>query len=588
MSRKFLASVLTLAVAGLIGGCGGGSDLVLPDEGTPTSIVVVRGDQQSAAVGAALPDSVVVRVTDTKGRPVLGQQVVFAVSGAGGSVSPDTVSTNANGLAAVRWVLGAAAGAQTLTARVIGPNVPQGLSATASAAAASGGAAAIAAVKGANQTATAGSLLPDSLVVRVTDANGNPVAGIDVSWSATGGGSVSAPTVATGADGRAGVLRTLGATAGPQATTASVGSIAGSPVTFAATATVGAAGRLTITTAPSSSAASGAPFDQQPQLQLRDANGNTVKQAGVAVSATIASGPGGTLVGSSTTATDANGLATFSGLGISGPGGTYTLNFGGAGLSGVSSGQIAIGAGAVAQLSIITQPSSSVQSGSAFPQQPVVQLLDANGNTVGVPGVPVTATIASGGGTLGGNATVTTDASGRATFTNLSISGSAGTRTLAFLAGSAVTTSAAIQVSAAPPQTVSASRSTVVATPATIVAGGAQSTITVTALDASGAPVSGAAVTLNVSGAGGSTVSSPAATDANGRTTAILSSTATGAKTVAATAGGVTITQTATVTVTAGAPSASGSTITAAPTSVSPGQASTITVRVVDANGNPV
>jgi Ca2+-transporting ATPase len=44
----------------------------------------------------------------------------------------------------------------------------------------------------------------------------------------------------------------------------------------------------------------------------------------------------------------------------------------------------------------------------------------------------VTAAIASGGGTLGGSATAATNASGIATFTNLSINGTAGARTLTF------------------------------------------------------------------------------------------------------------------------------------------------------------
>jgi hypothetical protein len=56
-----------------------------------------------------------------------------------------------------------------------------------------------------------------------------------------------------------------------------------------------------------------------------------------------------------------------------------------------------------------------------FPQQPVVQLRDASNIAVAQAGVVVTATIESGGGTLGGTRTATTNASGVATFTNLSI-----------------------------------------------------------------------------------------------------------------------------------------------------------------------
>jgi len=47
---------------------------------------------------------------------------------------------------------------------------------------------------------------------------------------------------------------------------------------------------------------------------------------------------------------------------------------------------------------------------------------------------PVTATIASGGGTLGGTVSINTNASGAALFTNLSISGTAGPHALGFSA----------------------------------------------------------------------------------------------------------------------------------------------------------
>src|SRR5205814_6666523 len=53
------------------------------------------------------------------------------------------------------------------------------------------------------------------------------------------------------------------------------------------TITAGAATQVSITTQPSSSAQSGAAFAQQPVVQLRDASGNPVSQAGVTVTAAI-------------------------------------------------------------------------------------------------------------------------------------------------------------------------------------------------------------------------------------------------------------------------------------------------------------
>src|SRR5439155_11556 len=83
---------------------------------------------------------------------------------------------------------------------------------------------------------------------------------------------------------------------------------------------------------------------------------------------------------------------------------------------------------------LTTEPSATAQSGVAFAQQPVVQLRDGAGNPVSESGMTVTAAIATGGGTLGGTLTAATTGSGLASFTNLSITGAAGDRTLGFSA----------------------------------------------------------------------------------------------------------------------------------------------------------
>src|SRR5439155_456456 len=89
---------------------------------------------------------------------------------------------------------------------------------------------------------------------------------------------------------------------------------AGSPVTFSATATAGAAAQLTITTPPSATATSGAPFNQQPVLQERERVVYGVGGAGVAGTALIASGPAVAPRSKSTGTTLESGPATCSGL----------------------------------------------------------------------------------------------------------------------------------------------------------------------------------------------------------------------------------------------------------------------------------
>ena len=111
------------------------------------------------------------------------------------------------------------------------------------------------------------------------------------------------------------------------------------------------------------------------------------------------------------------------------PGGPVTVT---ATIEGVEgSAQITVLAVA-GQLSVSRQPSGTVQSGLLFPTQPAVLAKDSHGSPVG--GVVVTVAIASGGGTLNGPLTAVSAANGTATFSNLSITGLAGTRRLSFSA----------------------------------------------------------------------------------------------------------------------------------------------------------
>ena len=208
-----------------------------------------------------------------------------------------------------------------------------------------------------------------------------------------------------------------------------------------------AASRLSLSTQPPSSAQSGVVFTQQPVVQLVDSAGNAVSQSGVTVTTTIASG-GGTLGGTASRATDSTGKAVFSDLSITGTVGTHTLGFSSGSLTSAVSNAINLTPGPATHLAITTQPSATAQSGTPFPQQPVVQLLDGASNSVSQSGVSVTAAVASGGGTLSGTTTISTGTNGAATFTDLAITGS-GAQTLQFTsAGLTGATSASVTVSA--------------------------------------------------------------------------------------------------------------------------------------------
>lgn len=84
-----------------------------------SAVQLVSGNNQSAATGALLADSVVVRVRATDNLPMSGVAVTFAANN-GGSVAPAAGVTDANGLVATAWTLGAGAGAQTATATATG------------------------------------------------------------------------------------------------------------------------------------------------------------------------------------------------------------------------------------------------------------------------------------------------------------------------------------------------------------------------------------------------------------------------------------------------------------------------------------
>ncbi|HEU4453730.1 MAG TPA: Ig-like domain-containing protein [Longimicrobium sp.] len=180
----------------------------------PAAVEIVSPNPQAGTAGAPLPAPVAVRVVDDRDRPVAGQAVSFVVTGGGGSVSVPTVTTDAEGLAQVTWTLGTStAAAQTLEARVAnGANTfTAAFTATISAAAP----ATVTAFPTGDtvRVGTPGAPISDSLAVLVRDAFGNPVPGVQVTWTAaTGGGTLGSPTT-TDAAGVARSRWTLGSSA---------------------------------------------------------------------------------------------------------------------------------------------------------------------------------------------------------------------------------------------------------------------------------------------------------------------------------------------------------------------------------------
>jgi hypothetical protein len=301
---------------------------------------------------------------------------------------------------------------------------------------------------GDDQVAPINDPLPAPLVVVVTDEAGDPVEGVSVQWDAHDAGDVSPKVVETDADGRASSIRMLGATPGQQVTSASVAGLQGSPVNFTATAIDGLTPTLAVSTQPSPAAQSGVALAVQPVVQLKDGVGADLPKSGVTVTAAL-TGATGTLGGDLTRTTDATGAASFADLAVTGAGGSYTITFTAPGYVQVTSAPIALGA-APSTIAITNNPPTSALTGEVFDPavQPEVQVKDGTGQPAA--GVEVTASISSGGGTLEGTTTATTDASGLARFGDLGISGT-GAQALRFAIEADTVTAAPVSLSALPP-----------------------------------------------------------------------------------------------------------------------------------------
>jgi Domain of unknown function (DUF4082)/Bacterial Ig-like domain (group 1) len=74
---------------------------------TGSSIIKVSGNNQTGTVGTALSNPLIVQVKDSTGNPQSGVTVNFAVTSGGGSVSPTSAVTAANGQASTVLTLGA-------------------------------------------------------------------------------------------------------------------------------------------------------------------------------------------------------------------------------------------------------------------------------------------------------------------------------------------------------------------------------------------------------------------------------------------------------------------------------------------------
>ena len=274
-------------------------------------------------------------------------------------------------------------------------------------------------------------------VLHFEDSSANVIAasGTDVIVTSSSQGLSGATTVATNKKGIAGFTdlaltqagaTTLTFTSGELSTTTEVTVVAGDYTT------------VKITTEASQGATNNTAFSQSSVVQLIDANNNNVTTAGITVTATITQFPTGasdtnsTLL-ISTATTDAQGVATFTGLGIKGLIGTYKLGFTPTnGVTQASEKTTTLSAGMATQLTVRTAAADPVGDDAAgtwsLTQFPVIGLRDISNNPVTTSGVTVTAKVDNQTQTYAAS----TNAEGEATIQLIFSGDSAGKRTIRY------------------------------------------------------------------------------------------------------------------------------------------------------------
>jgi hypothetical protein len=375
----------------------------------PASRLVFSSQPGNAVAGAAISPSIVVTAKDTANNTASTFNGTVALNlanaPAGASLGGTKVVSAVDGIATFSAVTLAMAGAGYSLVASSGSLLPDTSKRfTVSA----GGVAHFVAVGGNNQSGPVDAPLPVPISVMVTDASGNPVRGVAVTWAASaGGGSVSPGDPHTDGFGVSSKMWTLGSTAGVQSIAAIADGLTGSSVTFTATATPGGTARLSFFVEPSHVVAGSA---IKPPIQVRalDSDGNHTPQFAGAVTIAIVAGPAGATLGGTTTVNTNGGTAHFGDLTIDKAGAGYQLVASSAGLSAAVSSSFAVSSGTSASLLLVSGDQQHGTVGTQLSAPLVVQATDSLGNPAA--GVSVTWVVTQGAGTLGSVSAVTNGA----------------------------------------------------------------------------------------------------------------------------------------------------------------------------------
>lgn len=193
-----------------------------PGTSNSVNITIDSGSNlQLAVVGTTIHVSV--HAVNANGTIASGETATWTVTAGNGTVSAATTTTSPTGQATVDWTLGTAAGGNNLTVNISGvvttitatgaPDVLSGL------------------MKVSPDPLTIVSSSSSSIVVRAVDRFGNGIAGVAVTWTATGGLITPAATT-TGDDGNATITFTTGPLPATYSITASATGVASKTYTL--------------------------------------------------------------------------------------------------------------------------------------------------------------------------------------------------------------------------------------------------------------------------------------------------------------------------------------------------------------------
>jgi len=205
--RPSILLVATILVASACSADSNSSPLTTPPSGSTSSsglnIAVDSGfADRTAVVAATIP--AIVHIT-LAGQPAAGITVTWIVTTGHGTISAASSTTDATGAATTNWTLGDTVGVNNLEAAITGASATMQATSTAAAPAAL-----FAASPDSDAVVAGASTL---ITVRAADRFGNAVAGVVISWAATGG-ALTLTSTTTGANGRAEVV--FSSEAGPR------------------------------------------------------------------------------------------------------------------------------------------------------------------------------------------------------------------------------------------------------------------------------------------------------------------------------------------------------------------------------------